>query len=111
MGAVIYDCPCIADDISKIFKVYWDLGKENASIPSRWPDSYSTSFNMITPMNLSLNSALANTFLSSSPPPFSPVGRAGDADTIVNLISKAEKFVYIAVMDYIPLMIYSARPK
>lgn len=111
MGAVIYDCPCIADDIGKIFKVYWDLGKDGATIPTKWPDSYSTPFNAVTPMNISLNEVQAKTFMSSSPPPFSPIGRAGDADTIVNLISKAEKFVYIAVMDYIPLMIYSARPK
>lgn len=111
MGAIIYDCPCIADDIMKIFNVYWDLGKKNASIPTKWPDSYSTAFNMVTPMNVSLNGIEAKTFLSSSPPPFCPVGRSGDADTIVHLISKAEKFVYIAVMDYIPLMIYTAKPR
>lgn len=111
MGAVIYDCPCIANDILKIFNVYWDLGKKDAAVPPRWPDSYSTPYNMSTPMNITLNDVQVNTFLSSSPPPFSPVGRAQDGDTIVNLISKAEKFVYISVMDYIPLLIYSPRPK
>lgn len=111
MGAVMYDCPCVANDILKIFNVYWDLGKKDAVIPSRWPDSYSTPFNMVTPMNISLNGIQADAFFSSSPPPFSSSGRSGDADTIVNLILKAEKFVYISVMDYIPMMIYSPRPK
>ncbi|KAE8742198.1 hypothetical protein FOCC_FOCC012284 [Frankliniella occidentalis] len=111
MGAVLYNCPCVAEDILKIFEVYWDLGKEGAVIPPKWPESYSTPFNMLTPMNISLNGMQANTFLSSSPPPFCPSGRSGDVDTIVNLINEAEKFVYIAVMDYIPMMIYTARPK
>ncbi|KAK3907420.1 5'-3' exonuclease PLD3 [Frankliniella fusca] len=111
LGAVVYDCPCLANDILKIFNVYWDLGKEGAVIPPKWPESYSTIFNMITPMNISLNGMMANTYLSSSPPTFCPTGRSGDVDTIVHLISKAEKFIYIAVMDYIPMMIYTARPK
>lgn len=111
MGAVLYNCPCVAEDILKIFEVYWDLGKEGAVIPPKWPESYSTPFNMLTPMNISLNGMQANTFLSSSPPPFCPTGRSGDVDTIVNLINEAEKFVYISVMDYIPMMIYTARPK
>lgn len=111
MGVVIYDCPCIANDIQKIFNVYWDLGKDDAVVPPKWPASYSTAYNLVAPMNISLNGIQANTFLSSSPPPFSPGGRSGDADTIVDLISKAEKFVYISVMDYIPMMIYSPRPK
>lgn len=111
MGAVFYDCPCIANDILKIFNVYWDLGVDDAVIPPRWPDTYTTEFNMVKPMNVTLNGIQTNSFFSSSPPPFCPGGRSGDADTIVDIISKAEKFVYIAVMDYIPMMIYSPRPK
>lgn len=45
----------------------------------------------------------------SSPPPFSPKGRTHDIDALLNTISSAKRFVYIAVMDYFPLKIYSPR--
>jgi phospholipase D3/4 len=47
--------------------------------------------------------------LQSSPPPFNPTGRTNDIDALVNVIRHAEKFIYIAVMDYFPLTIYSPR--
>lgn len=47
----------------------------------------------------------------SSPPPMSPSGRTQDIDAIVNVINSAEKFVHIAVMDYIPLTLYTPKPK
>jgi hypothetical protein len=39
-------------------------------------------------------------FFQSSPPPFCPDGRTIDSDAIVDVIDKADQFVYIAVMDY-----------
>lgn len=47
----------------------------------------------------------------SSPPPFSPEGRTNDIDGLVHCIEKAEKFIYISVMDYFPLTIYTAKVK
>lgn len=49
--------------------------------------------------------------LQSSPPPFSPKGRSNDLDAILHCIAKAEKFIYISVMDYFPLTIYTAQIK
>lgn len=40
----------------------------------------------------------------------SPAGRTQDIDAIVNVINKAEKFVHISVMDYIPMQVYGPRP-
>lgn len=41
----------------------------------------------------------------------SPLGRAQDVDAIVRVIQNAEKFIHIAVMDYIPMEIYSPKTK
>lgn len=41
----------------------------------------------------------------------SPVGRSQDVDAIVDVIQNAEKFVHISVMDYIPLSLYTPKPK
>ncbi|CAB0029662.1 unnamed protein product [Trichogramma brassicae] len=47
----------------------------------------------------------------SSPPPFSPEGRTGDIDAILRCIERAEKFIYVAVMDYFPLTLYTPKRK
>ena len=40
-----YDCPCLADDMSKIFNAYWMLAQPNAKIPAKWPTSFDTKIN------------------------------------------------------------------
>ncbi|CAG9765227.1 unnamed protein product [Ceutorhynchus assimilis] len=131
MGIVIYNCTCIADDASKIFEVsidllnliaseelyckngyfqvYWSLGENNSVIPDRWPDNLSTNFNVNTPLSLNYENETFQTYLSSSPLPFNPKGRTNDIDALLNVIKHAEKFIYIAVMDYFPLMIYTPK--
>lgn len=39
----------------------------------------------------------------------SPDGRSQDIDAIVNVIEKAEKFVHISVMDFIPMTEYTSK--
>lgn len=41
----------------------------------------------------------------------SPKGRTRDIDAILNIIKSAEKFVHISVMDYLPLVVFSAKTK
>lgn len=41
----------------------------------------------------------------------SPQGREQDIDAIVKVINKAEKFVHISVMDFIPMSLYTPKPK
>ena len=46
-----------------------------------------------------------------SPPPFTPTGREDDLGTILHIINTAESFVYVAVMDFQPVIkAYSAKP-
>ncbi|XP_054289745.1 5'-3' exonuclease PLD3-like [Macrosteles quadrilineatus] len=108
MGIYISDCPCIADDVGKLFDVYWMMGADGAQVPAKWPKSLSTVYNKDSPMNLSSNGLI---YLSSSPPQFCPDGRTSDGDAITSVIAKANKFVYIAVMDYFPLYIYTSKAK
>ncbi|KAK3892292.1 hypothetical protein Pcinc_003912 [Petrolisthes cinctipes] len=107
VGIVISNCSCLVKDISKIFEVYWQLGKEGAVIPASWPSDLETSFNIENQMNILLSGAYVNTYLSSSPPPLSPKGRSDDIIAILDVIDKAQHFVYVAVMDYFPRMLYS----
>ncbi|XP_045616563.1 5'-3' exonuclease PLD3 isoform X2 [Procambarus clarkii] len=109
VGIVINNCSCLANDMSKIFEVYWQLGKKGADIPPVWPRPLQTLFNIENQMPISLGGFTVDTYLSSSPPPFCPKGRSNDIDAIVDVISKAKKFIYIAVMDYFPKMLFTKR--
>ncbi|XP_072752667.1 5'-3' exonuclease PLD3 [Anoplolepis gracilipes] len=110
LGLVALNCSCLANDYAKIFDVYWKLS-EDGKVPSTWPDSLSTKINIDNPMNFTYMENKYKIFIASSPPPFSPKGRSNDLDAILHCIAKAEKFIYISVMDYFPLTIYTAQVK
>lgn len=63
LGAVVYNCSCLAADLGKIFEAYWFLG-ESQTIPSPWPSTYSTLYNKDTPLQLPLNNTPSNVYLS-----------------------------------------------
>lgn len=65
LGAVVYNCSCLAADLGKIFEAYWFLG-ESKSIPSPWPSSFSTLYNKDTPLQLPLNDTPSHVYLSVS---------------------------------------------
>jgi phospholipase D3/4 len=107
MGIVMRGCEVLAQDLYKIFEVYWYLGLENATIPERWPKELSTNYNDSKPLLLSINESNYEVFLSSAPKSFCPDGRTNDIEAIISIINKAKKFIYIAVMDYYPIFLYS----
>ncbi|CAL1537325.1 unnamed protein product [Lymnaea stagnalis] len=110
-GVLIENCPSLVSDAAKIFEVYWYLSDDSRpQIPSQWPANYSTDINATSPQTVYYNQSKGLVYLSSSPPPFCPDGRTKDLDAIVNVIRAANKFIYIAVMDYLPLTIYT-RPE
>lgn len=55
LGALITDCECLVDDVTKIFNVYWDMGQENAVLPPHWPKNYSTNINQENPVAVNYN--------------------------------------------------------
>lgn len=44
--------------------------------------------------------------MQSSPPQFCASGRTNDIDALLNVIYTAKSFIYIAVMDYAPAVVY-----
>lgn len=102
LGAAIYNCSCLAQDLAKIFEAYWALGVPDASIPEPWPDNFSTTFNAQTPLELQLNGTAAAVYFSSSPPALCPAGRSPDLAALLSVIDGAEEFVDVAVMSYLP---------
>ncbi|XP_060779549.1 5'-3' exonuclease PLD3 isoform X2 [Neoarius graeffei] len=107
LSAVVYDCKCLAEDLGKIFEAYWFLG-DSKTIPAPWPSQYSTAFNKDKPMQLPINGTDSRVYLSSSPPSLCAEGRTPDLQAILSIINDAQQFVYIAVMNYLPTMEYSA---
>ncbi|CAG9562619.1 unnamed protein product [Danaus chrysippus] len=109
LGIVAYNCSCLANDLAKIFDVYWTLGTSDAVVPDSWPADLSTDIDMEHPINISDGTHSYGAFITSSPPPLSPTGRTNDDDAIVNIIHSAEEFVYVAVMDYAPALEYTPK--
>ncbi|KAG9472957.1 5'-3' exonuclease PLD3 [Eleutherodactylus coqui] len=102
LGTTVYNCTCVAQDLGKIFEAYWVLGEANATIPSPWPDTFTTLYNKESPLEVSLNNTKSHLYLSSSPPKLLAKGRTDDLDSILSIIDDAQSFVYISVMDYTP---------
>ncbi|OZC08573.1 phospholipase D domain protein [Onchocerca flexuosa] len=105
LGVVIWNCTCIANDLYKIFNIYWRLGVRGAKIPYKWPLNLRTYFNFSHPLKL-LSANDASIFISSSPRRFSAKGREDDGDAIVAVMDNAHEFVHISVMDYMPATLY-----
>ncbi|XP_064593620.1 5'-3' exonuclease PLD3 [Zonotrichia leucophrys gambelii] len=101
LGAAIYNCSCLAKDLGKIFEAYWSLGVPDASIPAPWPDNFSTSINLETPLEMTLNGTEATVFFSSSPPALCAAGRTPDLAALLSVIDGAAQWVDVAVMSYV----------
>jgi phospholipase D3/4 len=107
MGVTVFSCPPLAQDLAKVFEVYWYLGQDSAEFPTSWPDYLSTTINVDNPLPVKLGGDQSFASISSSPKQFNPNGRTNDIDAILSVITSAKKFIYIAVMDYFPIFLYS----
>jgi phospholipase D3/4 len=107
LGIVINDCDILANDLLKIFEIYWYLGIDNSTIPEKWPKQYSTNYNESKQLELPINQLNYSVYISSSPKQLCSDGRTNDIDAILSVINSAKKFIYIAVMDYFPAFIYT----
>jgi phospholipase D3/4 len=113
LGVLVTNCSCLAKDLTKIFNVYWELGRNDSTIPPKWPDKFTTGINVDKPMLVDYNDGdyLFGSFFSSSPPQMNPKGRTNDIAAILHTIQNAERFIHISVMDYFPLELYSPKIK
>uniref|UniRef100_A0A8C2E0V9 Phospholipase D family, member 7 n=1 Tax=Cyprinus carpio TaxID=7962 RepID=A0A8C2E0V9_CYPCA len=104
VGVSVEDCSCLAQDASRIFDVYWDIGaQKNGSLPPFWPGRFSALSSSKYPLAVKFNGVPARVYLSSSPPPLSSYGRSDDLSSILSVIADAERFIYVSVMDYLPM--------
>lgn len=104
VGVSVEDCSCLAQDASRIFDLYWDIGaQKNESLPPFWPGRFSALSSSKYPLAVKFNGVPARVYLSSSPPALSSYGRSDDLSSILSVIADAEKFIYVSVMDYLPL--------
>ncbi|CAH8443424.1 unnamed protein product [Schistosoma turkestanicum] len=102
LGVFIYNCPNIMNDLEKIWKVYWNIGNPNGSIPKTWPEEFQTNYNRSNPLITNINGIQSRVYFSSSPSLFNPPGRNDDIDALLSVINTAEKFIYISVMNFLP---------
>ncbi|KAH8032326.1 hypothetical protein HPB51_024103 [Rhipicephalus microplus] len=74
LGALILNCGCLAQDLNKVFQVYWDLGVPNATVPAHWPADLSTDINVETPADVDFNGTSTQTYFSKlfEVPAFTP---------------------------------------
>ncbi|KAJ8387327.1 hypothetical protein AAFF_G00158230 [Aldrovandia affinis] len=103
LGVIIYNCSCLAMDLHRIFALYWGLQYKDF-LPSIWSKRLTAVYNKEKTLSLLFNNTKANVYLSSSPDAFCPRERTRDIDAIFRMIQDAQRFIYISVTDYLPLI-------
>ncbi|XP_015238413.1 PREDICTED: inactive phospholipase D5-like isoform X1 [Cyprinodon variegatus] len=101
LGVVVYDCKPLALDLHKVFSLYWGL-EHKTFMPNFWSKRLFPFFNRDRPGNLTINSTQFETYISSSL--FIPKDRSSDLEAISRVIQQARHFIYISIIDYLPLI-------
>ncbi|XP_034408260.1 inactive phospholipase D5-like [Cyclopterus lumpus] len=103
LGVLVYDCSCLALDLHRVFSLYWGLQYRDF-IPSFWSKRVFALFNRDEPLEFTLNSTKAQAYVSSSPDVLIPKHRSSDLEAISSVIQEAHHFLYISIIDYLPLL-------
>ncbi|XP_076141611.1 inactive phospholipase D5 [Alosa pseudoharengus] len=103
LGVILYECSCLALDLRRLFSLYRQLQYKDF-IPSIWSKRVYGLYNKKRPLQLVLNDVNAEGYPSNSPDVLCPKDRVRDIDAIFNVIEDANKFIYISVTDYLPLV-------
>ncbi|XP_074844734.1 inactive phospholipase D5 isoform X1 [Carettochelys insculpta] len=104
LGIVVYNCSCLVLDLQRIFALYSSLKFKN-KVPPSWSKRLYGVYDTQNKLNLQLNETKAEVFVSNSPKIFCPKDRVLDIEAIYNVIDDSKQFIYIAVMDYLPIVI------
>ncbi|XP_059574434.1 5'-3' exonuclease PLD3 isoform X1 [Alligator mississippiensis] len=102
LGAVLYNCSCVASDLGRIFGTYRALGGPGTPLPAAWPSELAALSSLRRPLKLQLNGVPTQLFLSSAPPALCSAGRTPDLEAILETIADAQAFIHVAVMDFVP---------
>ncbi|XP_005068357.1 5'-3' exonuclease PLD4 [Mesocricetus auratus] len=107
LGAIIYNCSQLAQDLEKTFQTYWVLGTPQAVLPKTWPRNFSSHINRFHPLRGLFDGVSTAAYFSASPPALCPRGRTRDLDAVLAVMADAREFIYVSVMEYFPTMCYS----
>ena len=110
LGIQVKHCPHLAKDLKKIFDLYWSIDGLK-KLPEKYTDSLATKINMENP-TLILNQkdfTVYKVFIGSAPNSLSANGRTDDLSAILKLIDEAEKYIYIAVNEYVPMDLWKTK--
>lgn len=108
IGVLVENCPCLARDLKSIFDGYWTISeKHDQTDLQQWKLNQAAMLNHATPLILNVGGVPTSVHFATSPPAMNGQGRSWDLEAILSVINSAHKFVYINVMDYIPMFVYS----
>uniref|UniRef100_A0AC34R6X9 PLD phosphodiesterase domain-containing protein n=1 Tax=Panagrolaimus sp. JU765 TaxID=591449 RepID=A0AC34R6X9_9BILA len=113
LGIYAKNCDCLAQDLTNIFNTYWHGAKAETierynEIQRHQPEAL---FNMQKPLLINYAGEKAEIYLASSPRMKEVPSRTWDLDAIVHEINRAKKYLYIHVMDYFPMYLYTQNKK
>ncbi|XP_047652457.1 5'-3' exonuclease PLD4 isoform X3 [Phacochoerus africanus] len=111
LGAIIYNCSRLAQDLEKTFQTYWVLGAPKAVLPKPWPRNFSTHFNRFHPFQDHFDGVPTAAYFSASPPALCPAGRTRDLDALLAVMGGAREFIYASVMEYFPTSRFRHPPR
>ncbi|XP_032480861.1 phospholipase D4 [Phocoena sinus] len=107
LGAIIYNCSRLAQDLEKTFQTYWVLGVPRAVLPKPWPRNFSSHINCFQPFQDYFDGVPTTAYFSASPPALCPHGRTRDLDALLAVMGGAREFIYASVMEYFPTTRFS----
>jgi len=109
-GIVYKHCEALAKDLLKIFDLYSLLTGQITPL-AELPPALLTNKNMDNPFTMNMDAIPTEVYLGASPDILEGDNnnRTSDLNMILDTISKAEKFVYISVMNYSPVFGFKSR--
>eukprot|EP00128_Syssomonas_multiformis_P003961 Colp12_sorted_trinity150504_noHs@7843 len=109
LGVYVQNCPIMADDLQKLFAVYWLMGKAT-HVPNEWPQRTFSYISKNHPAIVNINSERTTAFISSAPHTTCSGERTFDLTAVCDAMRSANKSISVEVMDYQPAIIYTNRP-
>ncbi|XP_054843291.1 inactive phospholipase D5 [Eublepharis macularius] len=103
LGVVFYNCSCLVADLQRIFALYSSL-KNKSKVPPTWSKRLYAVYDTQNKLTLNLNETQSKAFVSISPKLLCPKDRVLDIDAIYSVIDDAQQFVYVAIMEYLPIV-------
>ncbi|AFB76963.1 phospholipase-D-like protein [Cotia virus SPAn232] len=104
LGITIYNNSCIANELTKIFNIYKYIGI-NDTVMFKWNlKEFYAEYNMFYNLSTKINGVDTKLYISSSPRELCSLKTTFDLDAIIRCIRTARKFIYISVMNYIPII-------